>query len=168
MNIAEVMNKIVQGYNDNDDCGLCWKFVFGGRQDYFNVAKLDCGDACCVTVGILRNSFVNGYKKQGDYTTHIYRDWNIQIFAGIPSKLDIQFYNEIDCEDTCGSKWTKYVHPIICCMDKLDVTICDVCNCEGATTSVEVQKWDAEVKLNFLDNNYDGWFINATLREWMG
>lgn len=167
MNIVEVLDKIVCKLNDSNNCDLCWKFVFGGREDYLNLAKVNSNGECCATIGILNNSIVAGYDKTDQFASKLYNDWNLQIFAGIPSKLDIQFYDELRPEDKCNSKWSKYLFPIKCCLENLDVSICDVHNCNGCKTSVDIWSWQMNMKLNFLDGNFDGWLINATIREWL-
>lgn len=166
MDIIDIMNKITQKLNEDESCGLCWKFIFGGRQDYLNLAKSDCYDDCCVNIGILNNSYTTGYDRTDDFASKRYNDWNIQMFIGIPSRLDIQFYDEVDPERSGDSKWIKYIYPIQCCIDDLDVTICDTHNCKGGNNTVEIWNWSANMKLNFMDGNFDGWLINTTIREW--
>lgn len=167
MNIVDVLDKIVSKLNDGKGCDLCWKLVFAGRQDYLNLANANMDGDCCALVGIINNSFTAGYTTSNEFTTKRYNDWNIQLFAGIPSRLDIQFYDELRPEDKCNSKWAKYLYPIKCCLENLDVTICDVHNCSGCPTTVEIWNWQMNMKLNYLDGNFDGWLINATIREWL-
>lgn len=167
MNIVDIIQKVVKNIESKGTCDLCFKFVLGGRQDYLNLANNSYEDCECVTIGVLKNAAVNGYVKQGEFVSKTYVDWNVQLFAGIPSRLDLQFYNEVDSNDTCNSKWSKYIYPIKCCFENLDTTICDTHNCEGCETTIEVYNWSMEQKLNFLDLNYDGWIINATFREWI-
>lgn len=168
MDIANIMQRIVGKFEENENCGFCWKFVFGGRQDFLNLVKSNDDDMCCALVGVIKNTFTTGYKSNNSFTTKIYKDWNLQIFAGVPSRFDAQFYNEVDQYDICSSRWNKYLYPIQCCMDNLDTTICDTHNCDGCQTTVEIVSWSGEMKLNYLDENFDGWLITATIREWNG
>lgn len=163
MNIANIFSSIIDRLNESNDCGLCWRFVMGGRRDYLNLVKND--DCCCAVVGITRIVGRKGMTSIGER----YTDWELEVFAGIPSDLDIQFYNEVDsCEDAIEqSKWEKYLHPIHCCLMEIDDNICDVHNCQGCLTTVEIQQSAThEMRLNYLDNNYDGWIIRMTIREW--
>lgn len=168
MNIAKILNKIFSSENLN--CDLCWNFVFAGRQDHFNLnsAETDC-ESCCVRVGVISNTFTTGYQGNDNFTRPAYRDWSFQIFAGIPSELDIQFYNEIsnDPDKVKESKWEKYLYPVFCCLADIDQKICDIYNCDCEETTLEMRSWDFEQKLNFLDANYDGWLIRARFREWI-
>lgn len=164
MNIAHIFHEKIKQLNLSDDCGLCWRFVMGGRRDYLNLTHND--ECCCATVGVTNIIARNGVTNIGE----LYTDWELEVFAGIPSRLDIQFYNEVDdcTEKVNESKWEKYIYPIFCCLSDLDDNICDIHNCQGNETTVEVQSAVThEVKLNYLDNNYDGWIIRMTLREWL-
>lgn len=163
MNIVKVLNNIVCKL----DCGICWNFVPGGRSDYLNLAQPCEGDECCAILGLLRNQFTTGYVSSGDFTTKRYRDWNIELFAGVPSRIDVQFYNEVRPDEFEKSKWEKYLHPIYCCLSDMDIDICNEHTCDGCETSVEVTQWNMEQRLNYLDNNYDGWFVRAVIREWL-
>lgn len=166
MNIADILERVVDGLNENGNCDFCWRFVFGGRQDYMNLAKVEQNGKCCAIVGVLRINDENGYRRNDNFTTKIYKDWKLQLFAGVPSSLGKQFYNEVDEDETCTSKWSEYIHPIGCCVDTMDVCLCDVHNCHGSETTIEIINWTSEMKMNFLDGNYDGWIINTTIREW--
>lgn len=169
MNIADILQKSVDKFNQEAKCGLCWRFVMGGRQDYLNLAKEPCDGECCVLVGVLKTSFRTGYRSSGEgFRERMYRDWDIEIFAGVQSRLDIQFYNEVDDTDTEGSKWAKYLYPISCCMDENNLDLCGNHDCSGSDTTIEVVSWNGEVKINYLDNNYDGWLYKATVREYYG
>lgn len=166
MDIANIFNKITEKFNEEERCGLCWKFIFGGRSDYFNNAAIVDGEECCVRIGVLKNSFTGGYKRDANFSERVYREWNIEIFAGIPSRLDIMFYNEIPGHPVEESKWVKYLYPVMCCMDEAQINVCDVHNCNGSETTVEIWQWNGEMKLNYSDSNLDGWLFRAVIREW--
>lgn len=167
MNIVSIIDKIISSLGQKS-CDLCWNFVFGGREDYFNLAQQnqEC-ECCCATVGILRNSMTTGFSANNNFSTKSYRDWNLEIFAGIPSRLDIQFFNEVDPNKTEESKWVKYLYPILCCLQDIDTQICDEFTCQGNPTSIEIRSWNFEMKLNYADINFDGWLIRTTIREWI-
>lgn len=183
MDIVNILEKLVHKYNESD-CGLCWKIVLGGRSDYFNnerdqpekpadfwgIQPDENCDNCCVRLGVLRIANTSGFQVTGEdgaFVTKQYTDWTLQLFAGIPSRLDLQFYNEVRPEETEQSKWVKYIRPIQCCMTNTEVEICDLHNCCGCETTVEVRAWNMEMRLNYSDRNMDGWNINATFREWL-
>lgn len=169
MDIAQIVNTIVEGLNNDSGCGLCWKFIFGGRSDYFNNARPDCTcETCCVALGVFKVSSRTIYKTEGEFINKHYTDWSIEMFAGIPSTLDIQFYNEIRPDDIVSSKWVKFLNPIRCCLESMDIDFCDIYDrCKLGESTIEIQSWETEMKINYLDQNYDGWFIKTTIREWL-
>lgn len=167
MNVAKILGGLVKKLNKDKSCDLCWKFILSGRRDHFNLYRPTEDDACCVHVALLRNQFTTGFQSNENFTTKRYRDWNLEIFAGIPSRIDIQFHNEVDSEEKREAKFLKYIHPIFCCLQDLDTTICDVHGCDCQETTVDVRQWNMEMTLNFLDENYDGWLIRAVFREYL-
>ena len=165
MNLGSLIEEIKQHL---DDCGICWDVVVGGRQDYLNMIKEvepDVDGNCCALLGVLdirsRSNFV--HNDYGVLKRSV--NWDIQMFAGIPSRLDIQFYNEIDKDKIEESKWVKYIYPIQCCIEDLPLIFCDYHNCSNET-SLEIVKFETNLKINYLDINADGWLINATFREY--
>lgn len=166
MNIAKIIREITEKLNDENGCGFCWDFVMAGRRDYFNLYKpKNCEDACCVVVSILRNQVTTGFDTSNGFTNRQYRDWNIEMFVGAQSRLDIQFHNEVRSNEEQNSKWEKILYPIYCCIANIDTTICDAHNC-CSETSVDITQWNMDLMINFSDQNYDGWMIRATFREW--
>lgn len=173
MNIPGVLNNIICEISNSNDCNLCWKFVFGGRSDYFNLAPArsedddsdGAPDCDCVRVGVLRIRSANVYDTSAGTVTLKHRDWFLEIFAGIPSDIGFQFYDEVEPKSKAESKWEKFLYPISCCMSGIPNTLCDQLSCCGSST-VDIVKWEPDMKLNYEDNNYDGWLISATLREY--
>ncbi|KAL4718955.1 hypothetical protein ACJJTC_011823 [Scirpophaga incertulas] len=76
---------------------------------------------------------------------------------GIPSRLDIQFYNELGNteEEKQESKWA-ILHTIEECLgcDFMEV----LCDQNGVYAPAE---FTATQKINFQDTNYDGWLIKG-------
>lgn len=168
MNIINVLNTEVAKWNDEARCGRCWEFVPGGRQDYFNNIKLRDDNECCIYVGVVSIRQVSGLITQGEFVTKRYCDWSVRIIAGIPSRLDIQFFNESDSYPVEESKWEKYIRPIFECFGGccVEMDLCDIHNCSGDVTTVEPIRWESEMVMNFNDYNLDGVIVNATFREW--
>ena len=167
MNIAEILQRAVDKLNDDSKCGLCWRFVLAGRQDYLNLAKMPCDGDCCVLVGVMKAVYKTGYQTSTSGNLRTHRDWEIEIFAGIQSRLDIQFFNEVDPDLSDESKWSKYLYPISCCFDESEIDFCGLHSCINGETTIEITSWNAEMKINYMDNNYDGWLYRATFREWL-
>lgn len=167
MNVIGVLKTEINKFNTETKCGLCWEFVPGGRKDYFNNIELIEGEECCVYVGVTEIKTNSGFVTSGEFVRKEYTDWNVKMFAGIPSSLDIQFYNENPEHPEVEGKWEKYINPIFECFGSgcVEMDLCNIHNCKGLTT-VEVVKWSSTMVMNYNDMNLDGIEIQATFREY--
>lgn len=189
MNIIAVLAEQVKKWNKTPEagCGLCWEFVPAGRQDYFNAIKtrdsqhtINSGEdetegqiddnPCCVYLGVLEIKNTSRYETGANQIVdRRYCDWNVKLIAGIPSSLDIQFYNENPDISEEEGKWEKYIGPIFSCLSSccVDMNLCEIDNCRGVETSVEIVRWDLEMVMNYKDLNLDGVIVYATFREFV-
>lgn len=166
MNIISELGKIFEEFNEDEKCGLCWVYKPGGRSDYFNNIHLVPGEECCVYIGIVDITATEGYRMNDFGAVRYYSDWQIRMIAGIPSSLDLQFYNENDAYPIEEGKWEKYINPIFCCLDGgFALNLCESVTCDDEVTSVEVSSWRTRMVLNYRDYNLDGVEVVATLRE---
>lgn len=177
----DIVNLLKSSVNqlENGDCGLCFNLVLGGRTDFFNNERTrtpantyeepsEC-ELCCVDVGMFKCKSRDIYNNSDAGSYLEAREWDIQLFFGIPSRLDIQFYNEIDKDAVNESKWVKYLFPLQCCLNKVSLNLCDIydsCGC-GCGTTLEIRSWNSDMKIDYLDKNFDGWLIDTTVREWI-
>ena len=169
MNVINILDEQIRKWNDECKCGLCWKFKPSGRADYFNTIKVKAEESCCVYVGVLTIRNVSGYITDGNgFVNRNYIDWQLRLVAGIPSGLDLQFYNENEAHHPSTGKWEGYINKIFACFGGGcgDLEFCDIHNCRGETTA-EVIRWEAEMVMNYKDVNLDGVLVNATIREWL-
>lgn len=165
MNIVDILEKLTKKLNDQKKCDLCWKYIFGGRQDYLNLSKLECLDECCVHICVYDLTYRNINEQSGQFTRLAKREWRFKMFVGYASRLDIAFYNETN--QPKHSKWEAILYPLFCCFNQCDIDICDIANaccCDGSS-SFDITQWEGSLKLNFLDNNFDGWLYNVTIVE---
>lgn len=170
MDIIDILDKEITKWNDESRCDLCWKFVPGGRSDYFNNVKPRQGDECCVYVGVLSIRQVSGISVVNQHVTKNYCDWYIRLVAGIPSGLDLQFYNENSDHSTCEGKWSRYISKVFDCFGGccIEMDLCDIHNCQGLDTTVEAVRWESEMVMNYKDMNLDGVLVTGVFREWFG
>lgn len=168
MNIIKILDEQIQRWNAECKCGLCWKFKPSGRADYFNNIKVNAEEACCVYVGVLSIRNAIGYTTNANgLVDRRYIDWQLRMVAGIPSGLDLQFYNEDESYRKASGKWQKYISRIFECFGGCNsFEFCDIHNCTGSTVA-EVVRWESEMVLNYKDVNLDGVLVNATIREWL-
>lgn len=169
MNVIEVLREQVEKWQEENECGLCWEFVPAGRADYFNNIQLRDSEDCCVYVGVLEVKNASKFESNAiQLVDKKYCDWNVKLIAGIPSRLDIQFYNENPSYPTNESKWDKYISKIFECLSAccVEVALCNIHNSKGLT-SVEPVRWESEMVMNYKDLNLDGVMVLATFREYV-
>lgn len=158
MNIIKHFEDLVMQWNEDSKCNYCWKFVGAGRPDLFNMF-VDIEEAeCCIYVGLFKISFGTRYRnEENGFTKRDYSYVRFEGFIGIPSRLDIQFYNEFGNteEEKEQSKWT-ILNSIKDCIgpDFLEI----LCDDLGQYSPAE---FSAEQKINYQDCNYDGWLIKG-------
>lgn len=166
--MVEIWQRIAEYLQEQEACGLCFEFVGAGRSDYFNNLKPrvnEQGD-CCVYLGLLRFGGRRDYRlvdTSGFQETEIkFKDYNFEVIVGIPSRLDIQFYNENPDIDVSESKYVKYIKPVIDCLgENFDLP------CEPIFEGLEISEWRWDLLLNYQDLNFDGIKITGAFRKWL-
>ncbi len=156
--MIDFFENLISQWNEEEKCGLCWNFYGAGRSDYSNLIT---HDNCCVAV--ILNNFGSRYgyvRNQYDINTKQYcEDW-FELIVGVPSSLDLSFYNEISDDFKDTSKYKQYIQPIIDCLGcGIDIE----CNEQG----YEVMEWSWSLALNYQDSNIDGIRINGKLRKYL-
>jgi hypothetical protein len=168
MDVGRIMIGLVKQLQDSD-CDLCFKLVLGGRSDYFNNER-DSADECdyndcCVRVGVLDIGFTDVYEEQSQFGVKIAKDWNLELFFGIPARMDLQFFNEVNPDDIDNSKWVKYLSPLICCLSDFEADFCNMYVGCGGCREIEVKASSGKMKMNYTDKNLDGWQMFVRIRE---
>ncbi|MGL4568065.1 MAG: hypothetical protein ACRCU6_06005 [Fusobacteriaceae bacterium] len=161
--MVEIWEKIVEDLNSNNDCDLCFYFVGAGRQDYFNNLKprINPNGDCCVYVGLLKFGYKENKKQsslgfmESESGEHFF-----ELIVGIPSSLDLQFYNENPDLDILTSKYVKYIKPIIDCVGS-GISL----DCAPETEGLEISEWRWDLLLNFQDLNLDGIKITGSFKK---
>lgn len=158
MNIIKHFEQLVTQWQNDNKCGYCWKFIGAGRPDLFNMYQNISEEECCIYVGLMKIKFGTKYRTEDNAFSqkeHCYVSF--EGFIGIPSRLDIQFYNELGNteEEKEQSKWIilNNIKECLGC-DFLEI----LCDDSGQYAPSE---FNAEQKINYQDSNYDGWFING-------
>jgi hypothetical protein len=156
--MIDFFENLISEWNEEEKCGLCWRFFGAGRSDYSNLIT---HDSCCVAV------ILNAFGSRYGYSRNKYEinerqyceDW-FELIVGVPSTLDLSFYNEISDDYKDDSKYKRYIQPIIDCLGcGIDIE----CNQEG----YEVMEWGWELVLNYQDYNIDGIRIKGKLRKYL-
>ncbi len=156
--MIDFFENLISEWNDEEKCGLCWRFFGAGRSDYSNLIT---HDSCCVAVVLENFGGRYGYSRNKyDINEKEYcEDW-FELIVGVPSSLDLSFYNEISDDFKDSSKYKQYIQPIIDCIGcGIDIE----CNEQG----YEVMEWSWSLALNYQDYNLDGIRIKGKLRKYL-
>jgi hypothetical protein len=156
--MIDFFENLISQWNEEEQCGLCWRFFGAGRSDYSNLIT---HDSCCVAVVLENFGSRYGYtRNQYDINTKEYCEEWFDLIVGVPSSLDLSFYNEISDDFKDTSKYKQYIQPIIDCIGcGIDIE----CNQEG----YEVMEWSWSLVLNYQDYNLDGIRIKGRLRKYL-
>jgi hypothetical protein len=156
--MIDFFENLISQWNEEEKCDLCWRFFGAGRSDYSNLIT---HDSCCVAVVLENFGSRYGYSRNKyDINEKEYcEDW-FELIVGVPSSLDLSFYNEISDDFKDTSKYKQYIQPIIDCIGcGIDIE----CNEQG----YEVMEWSWSLVLNYQDYNLDGIRIKGRLRKYL-
>lgn len=160
--MIEIWENIVKNLNEQNRCNLCFIFVGAGRSDYFNnlQPRLNPFGDCCVYVGLLKFGSKKKYIDKGQgLVSDTYED-RFELIVGIPSRLDIQFYNENPDVNIDESKYSKYIKPIIDCLGDNFELDCSV------NPGLEIMEWNWDLLMNFQDLNMDGIKVTGVFKRY--
>lgn len=142
-------------------CGLCWEFTAPIRESDLNEYKFR-GDECCVLVALTDYRWeciapMNRTTGLPQLVSEVY-SFNLHFLA--LDNLGLNVYNEIPNHPLAESKWATILDPLADCIacSPLDF-------CEYLGQPLEVVRWAATPKIDWLDMNYTGWTINVQLRK---
>jgi hypothetical protein len=156
--MIDFFENLISQWNEEEKCGLCWRFFGAGRSDYSNLIT---HDSCCVAVVLTSYGFKNvKIRNSQGLINEEYCDYWFDLIVGVPSSLDISFYNEISDDFKDTSKYRLYIQPIEECIGcGIDIE----CNEQG----YEMLDWSGELILNHQDYNLDGIRIKGKLRKYL-
>lgn len=169
MDIVSLLKGFVGQLNDQD-CGICYTFTLGGRSDYFNNKRQSFDDDqsldCCAVITMENCKTIDIYSTDKEFSTLTHRDWILDLFIGLPSRPDIQFFDEVNPELVDQSIWANDLNPLQCCINNVSIDMCNIYDrCGCGNTSIEVRAWSMTMRIGYQDNHYNGWSINTTIRE---
>ena len=149
IDIFNFWNNLFIQWNDENKFWLCWHFKGVLREDLFNTIKFtnEQIESCCVVGGL----FNIKVRKERSTDRCI---MSFDLFVGVPSRLDIQVYNENEAHPMEEGKWDKYILPLLECFGCGDI-FCETIN-EETEHNFELINYSAEPLVNFQDYNFDG------------
>ena len=158
MNIVKLFRSIEQDLNEDQKCGFCWEFSAPFFEDIANT--IIESEPCCVQLRLIDysqnkvNTYVNGFPSNN------YVDYNFTLQAIKQSELGRNMDNEQKIHPLDQSKWELIYNPLRECLSDDQF----VKWCEYLGLQVEVTRWNFTMLVNYSDNNYDGWKIQASIR----
>ena len=162
IDVIGIVEQNVSDWNDETKCGWCWEFTAPLRESDLNEYQKR-GDECCVVVAITeyRPRCVPGYDRATGMNNLGYNTYSFNLHILYQGDIGLNVYNEIKDHPLSESKWKTTLQPLWECIGCKPL---DFCTFTGFP--VEILRWgDAIPRMDWLDNNYDGWTIPVQLRE---
>lgn len=159
--IVGAIKTAVEQWNTDVKCGYCWEFTAPMRESDLNEYQKKSDD-CCVLVAVTDYRWecltpVNRSTGLPLLATEIF---NFNLHVLIQDRIDINVYNEISGYPEAQSKWDTILKPLADCVVCNPIDFCSVLG-----YPLEVSRWSANSRIDWLDNNYTGWTINVQLRK---
>jgi len=169
MDIVGAIAQMVEGWNGDPlseppieaRCGLCWEFTAPMRESDLNEYQFR-GDGCCVLVAVTDytwecNAPINRATGLRLLGAEVY---NFNLHFLVSKEIGLNVYNEIPGHQVSESKWTSVLKPLADCIacSPLDF-------CEYLGQPLEVSRWVARPRMEWLDQQYTGWTVQVQLRK---
>jgi hypothetical protein len=157
------LNNLIERWNEEEKCGFCWKFTAPMRESDFNEYQLNDYGKCCLVVAVTDYTFDTSrrYNNQTKLIEDkfIYHDFKLNVVT--TDDLGLNVYNEIKNHDLSESKWATILKPIYDCISEDEV----LTFCLDLGYIVQIERWSAVTRIDWMDNNYTGWTFNVRLKE---
>lgn len=162
LDIVKFIHDMVEQWNDEEKCDLCWAFTAPMRDSDLNEYQFrDESGACCVLVAVTDYRFATNRRYASSslvrekFTSH---DFRLNFL--VRDEIGKNVYNEIKNHELRESKWATILKPIYDCISVDEVL--DFCETLGY--NVDINSWRGSMKIDWLDN-YTGWSIDVSLTE---
>lgn len=159
--IIDFFETLIEKWNNEQKCGFCWEFSAPLSESGMN--KHQSENPCCV------HAFITDYATQSGYTkdrlTNLAnREWcdhNFVLYVVMQSNLGINVYNEISNHSIDAGLWKSILKPIQNCLGcGNELELCEM------GYNFEITKWTMQTVLLKEDENYTGWKISGTFRQY--
>lgn len=163
VDVLDFFNTLVESFNDESKCDLCWTFTAPLRESDLNEYQQREDEECCVIVSLTEYQIeeVTRYNQETSFveSRSLIHSFNLRFLVN--GDIGRNVYNEIDGHPLAESKWATILNPLRECISSSDIL--DMCNQLGYTMYVE--RWLMYPEIDYLDNNFDGWKVGVRLRE---
>ncbi len=165
MNVVKFFHDLADKWNDEQKCGFCWEFDAPLTDSGVNESQLRLDDDCCPVKLFITNLSVRKNRVYNQVTkllTDYSADYTFTLHALVADRIDTNVYAEQIGHPIDESKWETILHPIEQCLCEEEVLEF----CELICKQIQIIAWNAVTRINWLDNNYTGWSITITLRDY--
>lgn len=166
MDVIDFFKQQTTKWNNETKCGFCWEFDAPLTDAGVNesVMQTDPDECCPVKVFITNLSERKNrtYNPQSKLLTDYTIDYTFTLHALYFDRVDTNVYQEQLGHPVTESKWVEILRPIQECVCPEEILeFCDlICK------KILITSWNAVPRINWLDNNYTGWSITMTLRDY--
>lgn len=164
MDVVNYWAQQVEKWNEESKCDLCWDFGAPLTEWAAETYQIKAGKECCVQVLLLfpDNVFsTNRTYASSGLITNLTCTNSFQVLFLLPSRIDINNYNEIPGHSIEESKWFTVFNKLKQCIEcdaELDF-------CEILGTSYNITNWSARLVNNYTSNNYAGFRLNVSFQQ---
>src|SRR5690606_672161 len=168
MDLVRLFKDLTTQWNDEQKCGFCWEYDAPLTDAGVNesVMQTDPDECCPVKVFITNYSFREN-KQYNPITTLLTNESIDHTFTAsfvTFDRVDTNVYLEQIGHPVSESKWETILNPLrdcICDTNELQKEICElICK------RILITQFNATSRINWLDNNYTGWSVTMTLRDY--
>lgn len=156
--IVDFFKEQTAKWNDEQKCGFCYTFGAPLFNSEINVQQTE--DCCMqvflsnISVKSIYNQNINNFNGIKQLEQCIY-SFELHLLKQVP--MGINNYNEIQNHPIEESKWQTIFKPLLNCFG------CGINECSDIDTFVGYNNYNVSLVHNYLDNNYNGIKINASI-----
>ena len=166
MNVVDFFKQLTEKWNTQEKCGFCWEFDAPLTDSGVNESQMQTDPEDCCPVKL----FITNLSERKNYTyspitalqTSNFIDYTFTLHALVFDRIDTNVYAEQLGHPISESKWETILRPLQECLCEEDVLEF----CEIICKEIQIIGWNAITRINWLDNNYTGWSITITLRDY--
>lgn len=166
MNVVDFFRRQTEKWNEENKCGFCWEFDAPLTDAGVNESVMQTNpDECCPV-----KVFITNYSERPNrqyhpinrFLTSFSIDYTFTLSVVMFDVLGTNVYQEQIGHPISESKWDAILNRIrecICSSAPFDF-------CEILGKDIQIINQTNVSRINWLDNNYTGWSITITLRDY--
>lgn len=166
MDVIGFFKQQVDKWNEDEKCGFCWEFDAPLTDSGVNesVMQTDPDECCPVKVFVTNLSKRDNrtYDNRSTLLTDFNIDYTFTLHVLKFDELGTNVYAEQIGHPVSESKWVTILKPLQDCVCEENILEF----CELICKKIKIINWNATTRINWLDNNYTGWSITMTLRDY--